>query len=69
MRYVKARYKQYVDSLTYRIYISDSIYQYTDGKRITKRYADTIFHAKEDSRTGDEIAFEVIANLRLKVKQ
>lgn len=65
MRYVKAEYEKYIEDLTYRIYLTDSLFYQADGKRLTKRYAEFAYPQIEDTRSGDEIAFDVITRLGL----
>lgn len=68
MRYVKAKYKEKQEELAYRIYVTDTLYYQSDNKRLTKRYLDLISKPqKKDTRTGDEIAVDVINRLGLKV--
>lgn len=69
MRYVKARYAEYKQSLAYRIYITDSLYYYGNNQRLTKRYIDIVMPEPVDPRSGDEIALDVISRLDLKVEK
>lgn len=60
---------QYRKELAYRIYITDTLYYRSDNKKLTKRYVDMIAKSKpQDTRSGDEIAEEIINKLGLKVK-
>lgn len=66
---MKAKYVMYQKELAYRIYVSDSLFYQAENKRLTKRYLELIAKPeKEDRRTGDEIARDVIERLNLKVK-
>jgi len=67
MRYVKAKCAEYRQELTYRIYITDCLYYQGENKRLTSRFYDLAFPKKEDKRTGDQIALDVITRLNLKV--
>ena len=69
MRYVRAKYIEYMESKAYRIYISDTLYYYTDNKRLQNRYVDLLKPKKVDNRSGDEIALDVITRLNLKVEK
>lgn len=68
MRYVLAKYKEKQEELAYRIYLTDSLYYQSEGKRLTTRYMDMIKPKPVDNRTGDEIAYDVIKRLGLKVE-
>lgn len=70
MRYVISHYSLSAKEESYRIYITDTLYLQGQNKRLSVRYADIINkRKKEDTRSGDEIALEVIEKLGLKVKQ
>ena len=69
MRYARAKWREYQDSLAYRIYITDSLQAYAQGKYLTKRFADMILPHKTDERTGTEIALDVIAKAGLKMEK
>ncbi len=51
------------------MYISDTLYYQGEQKRLTVRYADIVNpnEKAEDTRTGDEIAEDVISRLNLKM--
>lgn len=52
----------------YRCYVTDAIYYKGQNKIINVRYTD-LMHPKEiDTRSGDEIALDVINRLGLKVE-
>ena len=56
--------------LTYRAYITDSLYGLGQGKAMSKRWIEMLDERdkKPDTRTGDEIALYVIENAGLKFK-
>ena len=69
MRYAAARYVQDFRDAAYRVYITDSLYYTGQGKCLTMRYTDVIDTSrKEDNRTADEIALDVIQKCGLVVK-
>ena len=53
--------------MAYKIYISDTLYQYSQNQRLSMRYID-LLKTRVDTRSGDEIAIDVInaAGLRFK---
>lgn len=51
--------------LAYRIYVTDSLQNIPQNKFFTNRFADNIIKKKEDTRSGDEIAADVIAQAGL----
>lgn len=60
---------------TYRVYVTDSLRTISEntarfgGGAVTKlRYYDVIHPNEEDTRTGDEIAADIIAGAGLKLK-
>ena len=60
-------YKVYVtDAL---MYISHNTASKQGDMMVTKRFIDIMTPQKEDDRTGDEVALEVIRKLGLKVKE
>ena len=61
MRYVKARVKQALDEMAYRIYITDAL-KVIGGLNI--RYADLIKRPIEETRTKEEI----IESIRRRLK-
>lgn len=67
MRYVKARYEEYQRTMAYRIFVTDSLQLAPQNKYRTQRFCDMIYPKKEDTRTGDEVALDVIMRLGLKV--
>ena len=69
MRYVKCKWQERQQDLTYRIYITDSLYCIGRNKMLEKRYYDVINPPKIDNRSGNEIAVDVIQRLGLKVEK
>lgn len=75
MRYVNARYNQQRRDLAYRIYVSDGLKAISEnlsrvggGSYLNARYADLIDDNKPiDTRTGDEVAADVIKAAGLKL--
>jgi len=65
LRYVRAREYAEFETRTYREYVAESIRIYGENKRITTRWIDVIRKQKEDTRTGDEIAADVVSRLGL----
>ena len=61
MAYVNARYKQYIDDMTYRIYITDSFRAFTKAE---DRYIDYIHPKKKDNRSGSEIIRSIKSKLK-----
>lgn len=62
--------KRLIQDEIYKIYITDALKTISEntaalsgGSRITKRYYDILHPPKEDERTGDEIADEVISSI------
>lgn len=51
------------------MYINQSIAKTLGGTYLEKRYSDLFKAEREDERTGDEIALEVIRKAGLKVRQ
>ena len=49
----------------YRLYVSNSLYYAPQNKMMAKTLQDIWYPAQEDTRTGDEIALEVIKNAGL----
>lgn len=69
MRYVESRYEEYQRDLAYRIYVTDSLYLDAQNKMMNMRYAEIIGlkKTKVDTRSGDEIAEDVIKRAGLEV--
>lgn len=71
MRYAAARYEKDFRDAAYYIYVTDSIYYSGQGKCLTMKYTDVIDTSrkkKEDKRTADEIAYDVIQKCGLVVE-
>ena len=60
MRYVEARLSEYDREAAYRIYITKSLQLAPQSKYLVETYEDWLNPKKEDTRSGDEIALEVI---------
>ena len=67
MRYAMARYQSQQRDLAYRIYVSDCLRIISEntakiggGSYITSKFADIINPKPVDSRTGEEIAADII---------
>ena len=71
MRYVTARLEQELREITYRYYITESIFLNGENKRLTFRYRDLLDGKVKppDHRSGDEIAEDVIKRAGLKLKE
>lgn len=70
MKYMVARFLQDYEDLAYRVYTTDALRMIAQGSHSypQKRYADLIDHAPKDTRSGEEIAADVISRCGLKVK-
>ena len=71
MKYMVARFFQDYEDLSYRIYTTDMLRVVAMGQRVqsVQRFAELIDHAPQDTRSGDEIAADVIQRCGLKVKK
>lgn len=67
MRYVLARFKKESIDKAYRIFVTDALDYIPQNKYHTTRFADIVYFKNEDTRTGDEIALDVIKKAGLKV--
>ena len=65
MRYYSARVYEGIAEEAYRIYISDSLKLYGEGKRTTMRYINIIKPVPEDDRDADVI----ISNIKDKLNK
>lgn len=65
-RYVMARYEAYKRDYIFKVYVADSMYYQAQNKCLNIRYAELIDTKPVDTRTGDEIAEDVIARLGLR---
>jgi len=62
---MQAREEADAEQFAYRMYMTDSLHYQGQGKVITSRWADAVEH-RVDTRTGDEIAMDVIRRAGLK---
>lgn len=60
--------QHYNERLAYCIYVTDTLYLQAQEKRFTHRFVDVIRPPKVDTRSGDEIAAEVIARAGLRIE-
>ena len=69
MRYVKAELKEYIEVMTWRIYVTDGLYILSrkEGEQLGKRYKDIINPKPQDNRTGDEILADLVGRGVIKV--
>ena len=65
MRYVEARLEQEYRDEAYRIYVARSLQLIPKQEYISVDYVDMIYPKKKDTRSGDEIALDVIKNAGL----
>lgn len=63
MKYLQAKLNLHIHEKAYRVYVTDSLKIYLG---LSDRYIDLIKPKKQDRRSGDEIAADVIAKLGLK---
>ena len=65
-----ARYVEYQREMAYRYFVTDAIYEDAEHMRIVPgaRYYDRIHPRKVITKSGDEIAADVIKNAGLVVK-
>lgn len=75
LEYAKARMLEDLHAETYRVYVSDTLRiisentaRFGGGAYTKQRYYDVINPPKVDTRTGDEIAADIIKRAGLKVK-
>lgn len=69
MRYVAARIKTDKRETAYKVYMSDSIYQYAHGKMLQDRYEDIIKRKPQPVKTAQEIVDETLLKAGLKLKE
>lgn len=60
MSYFRARERAEADTLSYRIYVTDSLQAAGQNKYLVTRWAELRAVKPVDTRSGDEIAAEVI---------
>lgn len=68
MRYVVARIEEFNRDMTYRFYVSNSLQNIPQNKYTMTTLYDLLYNQNEeneDNRTGDEIAFDIIAKAGL----
>ena len=68
MRYVLARIEDAAMEKAYRVYITDSIYHYTDGHRLTVRWLDSL-KKPEAEKAAQEIVDETFLHAGLTLKE
>lgn len=75
MRYATAKASAEAKLTAYRIYVSDALMligkntaNFAGGDFMQRRYVDIIGSAKQDTRTGEEIAADIIRRAGLEVK-
>lgn len=69
MRYINAKWKEAQRLEIYRIYVSDTLYYQGQNKVLNVRYFDLVNPPKDETRSGDEIALEVINRIGLKINE
>lgn len=61
MRYVEARLDECQREETYRIYVTKSLQLFPQNKYLQASYQETVDPPKDiDTRTGDEIVFDIM---------
>lgn len=68
MRYVIFKLQEQQKEMAYRIYITDSLQAIPQSKYLTTRFDDLI-NRRVDTRTGDEIAADIIRGAGLKIRE
>ena len=68
MRYVLARIEDAAIEKAYRVYMTDSIYHYTDGKRLTIRWLDSL-NGPVPEKAAQEIVDETFLHAGLTLKE
>lgn len=68
MRYAIARYKESRRDLAYRIFVTESLKLIPQQQYLNIKYTDMISDTPPDTRTGDEIAKDVIEKMGLNIK-
>lgn len=59
-----------IEEKSFRIYLADSYYLQANDQMFSQRYSDIVGNMySSDSRTGDEIAEEIITKLELSLKE
>ena len=65
MRYVEARLDDYQRELAYRSYVTKSLQLIPQNSYITTTFDEIMYPEKIDTRSGDDIAADVIKNAGL----
>lgn len=60
--------RQQEDEFSFRVYVTDSLRLSGESKYLSARWLDMVRRKPEDTRTGDEIAADVIKRAGLKQK-
>lgn len=66
MRYVEARIEENNREEAYRFYVTKSLQLMPQNKYITASYQDVLTPKKIDTRSGDEIAIDIMKRAGLK---
>ena len=66
MRYVEARIDEHFREEAYRIYVTKSLQLAPQYKWLQKDYYDSLDRNREEEKSGDEIACDVISKAGLK---
>lgn len=76
MRYAVFRFKQEQEEAAYRIYVTDTLRLLSEntakssgGARVTKRWWDIVHRPAPDTRTGAQIARDIIEGAGLEVRK
>lgn len=68
MRYVMAKKAEHDEEVVFRTYLAESVRLGAQNKYLRKSYFDVVHPQPIDTRSGDEIAEDVINRLGLKVE-
>jgi len=60
VRYILARLEDEQRATIYRLYIANSLYYAPQNKIVAKTLQDIWYPVEEDTRTGDDIAMDII---------
>ena len=69
MRYVMARLEDYERDHAYRIYVTKSLQLIPQSRHLTVSYSDVLIPSKVDTRSGDDIAIDVMSRAGLRFKE
>lgn len=72
MGYCNARFVEYTEELSYRIYVTDGVKYILEGRglaKVSKRYIDIIRPTPEDKRTAEQIISDLTKKAGLKCKR